>query len=156
MQLHGSPLLWAVAAPVIRCEIHTIPIQIDPRWSSWPRGQGQPATPGLDCVNVAAWQQVVMEHVCNHIPQGSVINSGWLNMFCGEHSVFIPKLCIVNLWKWALSTCVSLRCYNGSLSGDGGGFPIQNRVSSTSVKSMGGDCCDLQLGHILLNSLWAL
>lgn len=58
-------------------------------------------------------------------------------MFCREHPIFVPKLCIVNLWKWALSTWVSLRCYNISFSGDGGGFPTQSRVSSTSVKCMG-------------------
>lgn len=76
VQPHGSRLLQAVSAPVIRCEIHTIPIQISPRWSPRPRGQGQPATPGLDCGNVLVWQQAGVERVCNHIPQGLVVNSG--------------------------------------------------------------------------------
>lgn len=36
----------------------------------------RPATPGLDCGNVVVQQQAGVERVCNHIPQGLVINSG--------------------------------------------------------------------------------
>lgn len=137
-KLQGSPLLWGDSAPAIRCQIHTLPIQISPRWSPRPQGQGQPATPGLGRGNAVLWQQAGVERVSNHTPQGAGIDSGQLNMFCGEHPVLVPKLCIVNLWKRALSTWVSLRCYNISFSGDGSGFPTRSRESSTSVKSMGG------------------
>lgn len=130
VQPHGSHLLCGVSAPVFKGEIHTTPLEISPSWSSWLWGQGQPATPGLDSSSVVVWQQAAVEWVCNHITQSSVISSGWHNMFCGEHPGFIPELCIVNLWKWALSTEASSCCYNSCLSGDGGGFPVQNRVST--------------------------
>lgn len=64
IELHRSPLLWEVSAPVIRCEIWTTPSQIIPRWSPQPGGVGQPATLGWNCGEVVFWQQAGMECVC--------------------------------------------------------------------------------------------
>lgn len=58
VKLQGSPLLWGASAPVIRCQIHTFPIQISPRWSPWPQGQGQPAMPG----SRLAWSRCLITH----------------------------------------------------------------------------------------------